>query len=124
MAHCTGTVNSESVDKAIKKVDRLISLLTKAKNELDEYESPFKDSISVYGNYGGDFLKIMNNEDGTIKLSSCHCCVEDIKKTVPVEFITSIINEKMMEYNGDPLAVIDSFDLSNEFKEELKAKVK
>lgn len=124
MAHCTVTVNSESVDKAIKKVDRLISLLTKAKNELDEYESPFKDFIYVYGNYGGDFLKIMNNEDGTIKLSSGHCCVVDIEKTVPVEFITAIINEKMMEYNGDPLAVIDSFNLSDEFKKELKAKVK
>ena len=35
MAHCTVTVNLESVDKAIKKVEQLISLLKEAKEIID-----------------------------------------------------------------------------------------
>ena len=84
----------------------------------------FHGVINAYGNNGGDILEIFDNCDGTINLRSGSCCVTSIDKTVPVEFLTAIISRIMIEYNGDINLIIDSFGWDNEFKSELKAKVK
>ena len=83
----------------------------------------FEGVINAYGNKGGDMLKIYDNLDGTLKLISGSCCVMDIDKTVPVEFITGLISKAMRE-NGDINKIIDGFDWAEDFIEELKAKVK
>lgn len=83
-----------------------------------------KGYIGVDGNNGGDVLEIEEKEDGLIKISSASCCVYDLNAIVPVEFITAIINEKMLKHNGDINSVIDSFLWNTEYKDILKSKVK
>lgn len=76
------------------------------------------------GNNGGDYVKIIDLEDGTVILESGSCCVNSISAIVPVEFLSAILSKTMMEHNQDIESVIDSFEWSKEFKAELKAKVK
>lgn len=83
----------------------------------------FHGVINVSGNKGGDLLTIIDNCDGTVHLRSGHCCVMTIDKTVPVEFITAILSQIMLDHNNDINSVIDSFDWSVEFKTELKGLV-
>lgn len=80
-------------------------------------------SINVEGNNGGDILEIVDNKDGTIYLRSGHCCVISVDKIVPVEFLTAIISEVMLNHNNNVNEVIDSFGWSQEFKDSLKLKV-
>lgn len=84
----------------------------------------FHGVIDVDGNKGGDVLRIQDNCDGTVHLWSGHCCVVTIDKTVPVEFITAILSQVMRDHNNDIDAIIDSFDWCDEFKTELKMKVR
>ena len=80
--------------------------------------------VYVEGNNGGDIIEIEEKTNGLIRLSSASCCVYNINATVPVEFITAIIGDKMLEHNGDINSVIDSFEWDDEYKDILKSKVK
>ena len=93
------------------------------KKKIKRSES-FHGVINAYGNNGGDILEIFDNCDGTINLRSGSCCVTSIDKTVPVEFLTAILSEVMLEHENDVCSVIDSFGWNNDFKAELKAKVR
>lgn len=84
----------------------------------------FHGVINADGNQGGDVLNIHDNCDGTVHLWSGHCCVVTIDKTVPVEFVTAILSQVMLDHNNDVCAVIDSFDWGDDFKAELKKKVR
>ena len=84
----------------------------------------FHGIIDVDGNKGGDVLRIEDHGDGTVHLWSGHCCVVTINKTVPIEFITAILSQVMLEHDNDVNAIIDSFNWCDEFKAELKKKVK
>lgn len=83
----------------------------------------FHGVIDADGNKGGDILTIYDNCDGTVHLWSGHCCVVTINKVVPVEFITAILSQVMLEHNNDIDSIIDGFDWDEEFKKELKTKV-
>lgn len=83
----------------------------------------FHGVINASGNKGGDLLEIFDNCDGTIHLWSGHCCVGTINKIVPVEFLTAILSQVMLQHNNDVNSVIDSFNWSEDFKTELKKKV-
>ena len=80
--------------------------------------------VYVEGNNGGDIIEIEEKTNGLIRLSSASCCVYNINAIVPVEFITAIIGDKMLEHNGDINSVIDSFGWDDEYKGILKSKVK
>ena len=82
-----------------------------------------KDYISIEGNKGGDFVEIEDNSDGTIRLRSGHCCVISIDATVPNEFLSALLSQKMLECGNDTNKVIDSFGWDNEYKNKLKSKV-
>lgn len=84
----------------------------------------FNGVISADGNNGGDILEIHDNQDGTLHMRSGHCCVMTIDKIVPVEFVTALLSKVMLEHNNDISSIIDSFDWSESFKDELKRKVK
>jgi beta-glucosidase-like glycosyl hydrolase len=84
----------------------------------------FDGVIYADGNNGGDILEIHDNMNGTLHLTSGHCCVMTINKTVPVEFITAILSKVMLENDNDINKVIDSFDWPEQFKQKLKDKVK
>jgi hypothetical protein len=96
---------------------RLTKKVLKRKNLQNGY-------IYTSSNNGGDIIEIEEKDNGLIRISSASCCVYDINAIVPVEFITAIINNKMLEHNGDINSVIDSFGWSAEYKETLKSKVK
>ena len=80
-------------------------------------------SLYAEGNNGGDVIKIIDNHDGTIYLFSGHCCVVDVQCIVPVEFLTAIINDVMLNNDCNVKKVIDSFKWDESFKTELKLKV-
>ena len=84
----------------------------------------FNGVVHADGNNGGDILEIHDNMDGTLHIRSGHCCVTTINKTVPVEFVTAILSQVMLDHENDVCAVIDSFHLDEKYKSELKAKVK
>lgn len=99
-------MNKRLVKKMIKKNER------------------FHGIISADGNKGGDILTIHDNCDGTLYLWSGHCCVVTINKIVPVEFVTALLSQVMLEYGNDINSIIDSFDWGEKFKAELKTKVR
>lgn len=79
-----------------------------------------KQFLRVEGNNGGDFIEIHDVGNGKINLKSGSCCVMSIDTIVPVEFLTAILSEKMMEYDGGIEAIIDSFGWDKKYKNELK----
>jgi hypothetical protein len=83
-----------------------------------------KGYIYADGNNGGDIIEIEEKGNGLIRISSASCCVYDLNAIVPTEFITAIINNKMLEHNGDINSVIDSFAWNAEYKDKLKSKVR
>lgn len=84
----------------------------------------FNGFVFAEGNNGGDFVRIENLEDGIVHLSVGSCCVITMDKVVPVEFITGILTQKMLEHNGDINSIIDSFGWDQNYKDELKKKVR
>lgn len=96
---------------------RLIKKMMKKKEQFDGF-------IFAEGNNGGDFIRIDNLEEGVIHLSAGSSCVMIINKVVPVEFITGILQNVMLEHNFNIDSVIDSFRWDNNFKNELKNKVR
>lgn len=82
--------------------------------------------IYAEGNHGADFISIckVDDKDGVVDLRCGSCCVMTIDAEVPVEFLTGLITSKMIEFNNDIEAVIDSFGWDEVYKEELKKKVK
>lgn len=81
-------------------------------------------SLYAEGNNGGDFIQITDLKDGTIQLKSGNCCVKSIDAIVPVEFLSAILADTMIKHSYDINAVIDSFGWAEDFKTELKSKVK
>lgn len=80
--------------------------------------------IEVSGNNGGDIFKIINNDDGTVRLFIGHCCVVIIDKIVPVEFLTATLAKIILEHDNNVYSIISDFDWDEKFKEELKKKMK
>ncbi len=80
--------------------------------------------ISTSGNKGGDILDIVLRDNELLHIRSGHCCVMTIDKVVPVEFMTALLSKVMLENDNDIGKIIDSFDWSQEYKDELKKKVK
>lgn len=102
-------------------------LLMRELARVREEEKLFKTkslSINVTGNKGGDILRIVDIEDGTIYLESGHNCIFSIKKVVPVEVLTAMISQVMLDNDCDINKVIDSFNWDDGFKKELKSKVR
>ncbi|QUH21838.1 hypothetical protein [Alkaliphilus sp. B6464] len=95
---------------------RLIKKMLKKKEQFNGF-------VYADGNNGGDFIKIENMKNGTISLKSGSCCITSIDAIVPVEFLTAILSDKMLEHNGDINSIIDSFGWSKEYKDNLKSKV-
>ena len=96
---------------------RLSKKVLKRKNLQNGY-------VYASGNNGGDIIEIEDKNNGLIRIYSGNCCVSNLNAIVPVEFITAIICDKMLEHNNDINSVIDSFGWNTEFKEILKSKVK
>lgn len=82
-----------------------------------------KTYVRAEGNNGGDYIDIERRKNGTIKLEAGSCCVKFIDAIVPVEFLTGILMNMIMEYNSLE-EIIDSFNWSSEYKEELKLKIR
>jgi hypothetical protein len=96
---------------------RLIKKMLKRREQFNGF-------LFAEGNNGGDFIKIQNEEEGSINLEVGSCCVMIIDKVVPVEFLTGIIQNAMFENNFDINKIIDSFRWEQNFKDELKEKVR
>ena len=96
---------------------RLSKKVLKRKNLQNGY-------VYADGNNGGNVIEIEDKNNGLIRIYSASCCVSNLNAIVPVEFITAIIEDKMMEHNGDICSVIDSFGWDVDYKNMLKSKVK
>ena len=79
--------------------------------------------IFAEGNKGGDFIEITCLENDRVYLRVGSCCVTTIDSVVPVEFLTGVLTEVMLEHDNNIYSVIDSFGWSQEYKDELKEKV-
>lgn len=84
----------------------------------------FNGFVYSEGNNGGDFVEIESLEDGLIRLSSGSSCVSTMNQVVPVEFLTGILQKTILVHDGDIGSVIDTFGWSQEYKDELKKKVR
>jgi hypothetical protein len=80
--------------------------------------------IAVEGNLAGDFLEIVDQGNDTVHIKCGHCCVIVLDAVVPVEFLTALIFQAMINHDDNISAVIDTFDWSDKYKNQLKAKVK
>lgn len=85
-------------------------------------KSRYQGIIMANSNNGGDILALRDNMDGTVHLRVGSGCVMAIDQVVPVEFLTGIISQAMVDHGGDAEAVIDGFGWEQAFKDELKAK--
>lgn len=79
--------------------------------------------INLMGNKGGDIFQVIDNQDGTIHLRVGSSCVTIIDQIVPVEFLTGIISNYMLDNDCDLKKIIDSFRWDELFKNELKNKL-
>jgi hypothetical protein len=79
--------------------------------------------INLTGNKGGDIFQVIDNQDGTIHLRVGSSCVMLIDKIVPVEFLTGIMRNVMLDNNCNIKQIIDTFGWDENFKEELKKKL-
>lgn len=60
------------------------------------------DKLQIEGNGGGDYLDLQIVDGGLIKVSVGHCCVRTIDAVLPVEVLTAIISNWLVEgANGD-----------------------
>lgn len=84
----------------------------------------FNGIVHAAGNNGADIVTIESLEEGMIYLSVGSSCVTMLKQAVPVEFLTGLIAQSMMDHNGDIYSVIDSFRWDQECKDQLKKKVR
>lgn len=96
---------------------RLSKKILKRKNLQNGY-------VYAEGNNGGNIIEVEEKSNGLIRIYSASCCVSSLNAIVPVEFITAIIESKILEHNGDINSVIDSFGWDTEYKDKLKSKVK
>lgn len=78
--------------------------------------------IMLEGNNGGDVIRMNDLGDGLVKLESGHCCVYDLDKIVPVEFLTTAIYEMLMK-NGSVEGVLRNSGWSDDFVEGLLEKM-
>ena len=78
--------------------------------------------ISLQGNKGGDLLDIEVLKDDRINLRVGNNCVMMVEKAVPVEFITKVIANEILEH-GSVESVIESFAWDKKYLELLKGKV-
>lgn len=79
--------------------------------------------LYVEGNNGGDFLEIVPLDDNLIHLEIGHCCVKSIRAIVPVEFVTAILTNAVLEHNGIKEAMM-SVNWPDEFKIELTSQIR
>ena len=61
--------------------------------------------VNLTGNKGGDILQIIDNQDGTIHLRVGSSCVMIINQVVPVEFLTGLISNVMLDNNCDLIKI-------------------
>ncbi len=107
--------------KKLVSISKVVDPPKKPDAEIDKIHG---NHIYIEGNNGGDFIAITDLGDGRIILESGSSCVCTIDAIVPVEFITAILSEAIIKYDGNINAVIDSFGWSQDFKNELKSKIK
>lgn len=107
--------------KKLVSISKVVDPPKKPDAEIDKIHG---NHICIEGNNGGDFIAITDLGDGRIILESGSSCVRTIDAIVPVEFITAILSEAIIKYDGNINAVIDSFGWSQGFKDQLKTKVK
>lgn len=62
-------------------------------------------SLLIEGNNGGDFVKITQyasqKKEDVIYLESGSCCVHSMCHQVPVEFLSVLISNVILEHNGN-----------------------
>lgn len=75
------------------------------------------------GNNRGDFIEVEELGEGILHIRIGHRCVTTLDEIVPIEFLTAILSQTMLQNNNDVLKIIDGFTWSAEFKEVLKNKV-
>lgn len=56
--------------------------------------------LSAEGNNGGDVLEIVVLPDGRLHLAVGHCCVREINHVVPVEFVTALLTQVILDKGG------------------------
>ncbi len=100
----------------MKPNKRLIKKIMKKKLTLNS-------CINLTGNKGGDIFQVVDNQDETIHLRVGSSCVMIIDQIVPVEFLTGIISNYMLDNDCDLNKIIDSFKWDELFKNELKNKL-
>lgn len=63
-------------------------------------ENPIINSIYLEGNNGGDFLNIQQTQkqidENTCHIEVGHCCVIPLRAVVPVEYLTALLNQQVM----------------------------
>ena len=78
--------------------------------------------IYLQGNNGGDFIEIKQIDDDKIHIFSGSSCVISINATVPIEFITKVVEKAMLDNNFDVKKIIDTFGWDKTYLEKLKSK--
>jgi len=70
------------------------------------------------GNNGGDYIKISNVKDNMVLLEVGNCCVHTIMHYVPVEFVTLVLTNAVIEH-GSIEKVIEASNWPIDFKQNL-----
>jgi hypothetical protein len=87
-------------------------------------------TLYLEGNKGGDYieLKQYNPQKGisTVYIEVGLCCVRNIQHQLPVEFLTTLISNALMEANGDVEKMVLNVmgDFNKEYATERASQVK
>ena len=75
------------------------------------------------GNNGADYIKIQELADGQLALEVGHCCVITLKHIIPVEWLSAVLSEAVIDTNGDIGQCLDVINWPDDFKQELKRRI-
>ena len=59
---------------------------------------PNTKTLYLEGNNGGDYLRLESLDDGTVRVDCGHCCVPMFDAVVPVELLTTLIAQAVLEH--------------------------
>lgn len=79
--------------------------------------------ISAEGNNGGDILEIELLGDNLIRLELGHCCIKTVNHIVPVEFVTAVLTQAIIQAGGIEQAM-RSIQWSPDYVERLVNQIK
>lgn len=78
--------------------------------------------LRIEGNNGGDYLTIKPLGGNLVALEIGHCCVVTIRHVVPIEWITAVLTEDVLQHENVKDAV-NALGWSKDFTSQLAAQV-